>query len=164
MRAGWASTTDLWPSRRRRLLSAQSGLPDASPIPAHLLPRSASVDAAKIVVASVSPVDTPHTAPGSDVARLPLRGNRMLFFALMRDEYLKGRVPAIHIDRKAALKGALADIGEACRKPCSLGGCKNGTRGARSRLRHAHDAPTVTPRILMGCYFHDEMSLPEYGI
>ena len=52
-----------------------------------------------------------HTAPGKYVARFPLRDDRMLFFVLMRDEYLKGRVPASHIERKAALIDALADIG-----------------------------------------------------
>lgn len=52
-----------------------------------------------------------HTAPGRYVARFPLRDDRTLFFVLMRDGYLKGRVPASHSERKAALTGALADIG-----------------------------------------------------
>ena len=52
-----------------------------------------------------------HTAPGRYVARFPMRDDRMLFFVLMRDEYLKGRVPASHTERKAALTDALADIG-----------------------------------------------------
>lgn len=52
-----------------------------------------------------------HTAPGRYVARFPLRDDRMLFFVLMRDEYLKGRVPASHIERKAALIDALSGIG-----------------------------------------------------
>lgn len=52
-----------------------------------------------------------HTAPGRYVARFPLRDDRMLFFVLLRDEHLKGRVPANHVERKAALTAALADIG-----------------------------------------------------
>ena len=52
-----------------------------------------------------------HTAPGRYVARFPMRDDRMLFFVLMRDEYLKGRVPASHIERKAALTDALSGIG-----------------------------------------------------
>lgn len=52
-----------------------------------------------------------HTAPGRYVARFPMRDDRMLFFVLLRDEYLKGRVPASHAERQAALTAALADIG-----------------------------------------------------
>ena len=52
-----------------------------------------------------------HTAPGRYVARFPMHDDRMLFFVLLRDEYLKGRVPASHAERQAALTGALADIG-----------------------------------------------------
>ena len=52
-----------------------------------------------------------HTAPGRYVARFPLRDDRTLFFVLLRDEYLNGRVPASHGERKAALTDALADIG-----------------------------------------------------
>lgn len=52
-----------------------------------------------------------HTAPGRFVGRLPMRDDRALFFVLLRDEYLKGRVPTNHAERKAALTGALADIG-----------------------------------------------------
>ena len=52
-----------------------------------------------------------HTAPGRYVARFPMRDDRTLFFVLMRDEYLKGRFPVSHIERKAALVDALADIG-----------------------------------------------------
>lgn len=52
-----------------------------------------------------------HTAPGRDVARFPMRDDRMLFFVLLRDEHLKGRVPTDHAERKAALTAALADIG-----------------------------------------------------
>ena len=52
-----------------------------------------------------------HTAPGRYVARFPMRDDRMLFFVLMRDEYLKGRTPANHAERQAALTDALADIG-----------------------------------------------------
>lgn len=52
-----------------------------------------------------------HTAPGRYVARFPLRDDRMLFFVLLRDEHLKGCVPTSHLERKAALTAALADIG-----------------------------------------------------
>lgn len=52
-----------------------------------------------------------HTAPGRYVARYPLRDDRMLFFVLLRDEHLKGRVPTNHVERKAALIDALAGIG-----------------------------------------------------
>jgi 2-polyprenyl-6-methoxyphenol hydroxylase-like FAD-dependent oxidoreductase len=52
-----------------------------------------------------------HTAPGRYVARFPLRDDRMLFFVLLRDSHLKGRVPATHAERKAALTEALAGIG-----------------------------------------------------
>ena len=71
-------------------------------------------------VASFEVVDYPHrngntyvahTAPGRYVARFPLRDGRTLFFVLVRDEYLKGRVPTNHGERKAALLDALAGIG-----------------------------------------------------
>lgn len=52
-----------------------------------------------------------HTAPGRYVARFPLRDDRMLFFVLLRDEYLRGHVPVDHAERKAALSAALVDIG-----------------------------------------------------
>lgn len=52
-----------------------------------------------------------HTAPGRYVARFPLRDDWMLFFVLLRNEYLKGRVPRNHAERQAALTDALADIG-----------------------------------------------------
>ena len=52
-----------------------------------------------------------HTAPGRYVARFPLRDDRTLFFVLLRDAHLKGRVPSNHAERKAALSDALADIG-----------------------------------------------------
>jgi 2-polyprenyl-6-methoxyphenol hydroxylase-like FAD-dependent oxidoreductase len=52
-----------------------------------------------------------HTAPGRYVARFPLRDDRMLFFVLLRDEYLNGRTPTNVAERKAALTHALADIG-----------------------------------------------------
>ena len=71
-------------------------------------------------VASFEVVDYPHrngdayvayTAPGRYVARFPMRDGRMLFFVLLRDEHLKGRIPANLIERKAALTDALAGIG-----------------------------------------------------
>ena len=52
-----------------------------------------------------------YTAPGRYVARFPLRDDRMLFFVLLRDEYLQGRVPADAAERKAALTAALDGIG-----------------------------------------------------
>ena len=52
-----------------------------------------------------------YTAPGRYVARFPMRDDRMLFFVLLRDEHLKGRIPTNSIERKAALTDALADIG-----------------------------------------------------
>jgi 2-polyprenyl-6-methoxyphenol hydroxylase-like FAD-dependent oxidoreductase len=52
-----------------------------------------------------------HTAPGRYVARFPMRDDRMLFFVLLRDEHLKGRIPTTHLERKRALTDALADIG-----------------------------------------------------
>ena len=52
-----------------------------------------------------------HTAPGRYVARFPMRDGRTLFFVLLRDEHLRGLVPATHAERTAALRGALAGIG-----------------------------------------------------
>lgn len=52
-----------------------------------------------------------HTAPGRYVARFPMRDDRMLFFVLLRDEHLKGRLPVSHAERQTALAAALADIG-----------------------------------------------------
>lgn len=52
-----------------------------------------------------------HTAPGRYVARFPMRDDRMLFFVLLRNEHLKGRIPATLAERKAALADALAGIG-----------------------------------------------------
>ena len=52
-----------------------------------------------------------YTAPGRYVARFPMRDDRMLFFVLLRNEHLKGRIPSNHLERKAALIDALADIG-----------------------------------------------------
>ena len=52
-----------------------------------------------------------YTAPGRYVARFPMRDDRMLFFVLLRDEHLKGRILSNHLERKAALTDALADIG-----------------------------------------------------
>ncbi len=52
-----------------------------------------------------------YTAPGRYVARFPMRDDRMLFFVLLRDEHLKGRIPTNPFERKAALVDALTDIG-----------------------------------------------------
>lgn len=52
-----------------------------------------------------------HGAPGRYLARFPMRDDRMLFFVLLRDAYLKGAVPTNHVERKAALTAALCDMG-----------------------------------------------------
>ncbi len=52
-----------------------------------------------------------YTAPGRYIARFPMRDDKMLFFVLLRDEYLKGCIPTSQPERKAALTGALADVG-----------------------------------------------------
>jgi 2-polyprenyl-6-methoxyphenol hydroxylase-like FAD-dependent oxidoreductase len=52
-----------------------------------------------------------HTAPGRYVARFPMRDDRMLFFVLLRDEYLAGGTPNEPAGRKAALTRALSGIG-----------------------------------------------------
>ncbi|MBA3931101.1 MAG: hypothetical protein C0521_16095 [Xanthomonas sp.] len=52
-----------------------------------------------------------HTAPGRYIARFPLRDGRTLFFVLLRDEYLRGRIPAEAGERKAMLADALAGVG-----------------------------------------------------
>ena len=216
-------------------------------------------------VASFEAVGYPHrngstyvayTAPGRYVARFPLRDDRTLFFVLLRDEYLKGGVPASQPERKAALTGALADIGwesdaillaleqvediyfdsisqirmdawtkgrvaligDAAACPSLIAGEGAGFALAQAYVLageiHAHRGDTdaalaryqarmkpvvartqehakslvasfvprtatgvrirdlatllmrlpVLPKILMGRYFHDEMTLPEYGV
>ncbi|MGH8086316.1 MAG: FAD-binding domain [Lysobacter sp.] len=197
-----------------------------------------------------------HTAPGRYVARFPMRDDRMLFFVLLRDEYLKGRVPASHAERRAALtdalagigwesaailsaveqvndiyfdsisqirmdawaKGKVALIGDAAACPSLIAGEGAGFALAQAYVLagelHRHGGDTgaaiadyqarlaavvarkqkqaeslvasfvprtalgvrardyatllmrlpVLPKILMGRYFHDEMTLPEYGI
>lgn len=52
-----------------------------------------------------------YTAPGRYVARFPMRGDRMLFFVLLRDEHLADGTPRDHAGRQAALTRALAGIG-----------------------------------------------------
>jgi 2-polyprenyl-6-methoxyphenol hydroxylase-like FAD-dependent oxidoreductase len=52
-----------------------------------------------------------YTAPGRYLARFPLCDDRMLFFVLVRDEYLNGRTPASNAERKASLTHALTGIG-----------------------------------------------------
>ena len=52
-----------------------------------------------------------YTAPGRYVARLPMRDDRMLFFVLLRDEYLADGTPEDPAGRKAALIRALDGIG-----------------------------------------------------
>ena len=52
-----------------------------------------------------------YTVPGRYIARCPLRDDRMLFFVLVRNEYLGGAIPESHEGRVAALTGALTGIG-----------------------------------------------------
>ncbi|RDZ28061.1 FAD-binding domain [Lysobacter silvisoli] len=61
-----------------------------------------------------------HSAPGRYIARFPVRGDKMLFFLLFRDEYLAGVVPTNDAERKAALKQVYADVGWEC--PAILSG------------------------------------------
>lgn len=55
-----------------------------------------------------------YTAPGRYVARFPVRGDKTLFFMLVRDKYLAGKTPASVIDRKAALQAAFSGLGWEC--------------------------------------------------
>jgi 2-polyprenyl-6-methoxyphenol hydroxylase-like FAD-dependent oxidoreductase len=197
-----------------------------------------------------------HTAPGRYVARFPLREDKMLFFVLMRDQYLGRRPLDNPSGRKAALTHALAGIGwestaivsaleqvddiyfdsisqirmdawtrgrvaltgDAAACPSLIAGEGAGFALAQAYVlageihRHRSDTEAalmqyqarmkpvvarkqeqakslvasfvprtatgvrirdlatllmrlpVFPRILMGRYFHDDMSLPEYGI
>jgi 2-polyprenyl-6-methoxyphenol hydroxylase-like FAD-dependent oxidoreductase len=52
-----------------------------------------------------------HSAPGRYIARFPVRGDRMLFFMLCRDEYLEGATGAGTQQRKAALAQAFSGMG-----------------------------------------------------
>ena len=55
-----------------------------------------------------------HTAPGRYIARFPVRDDKMLFFLVLRDEYLTGAVPTSELERKAALTKAFSDMGWEC--------------------------------------------------
>lgn len=55
-----------------------------------------------------------YTAPGRYIAKFPVRDDRMLFFMVMRDEYLAGAVPASDEERKAALTQAFTGMGWEC--------------------------------------------------
>ena len=55
-----------------------------------------------------------HTAPGRYVARFPIRGDKTLFFMLLRNEYLPDPFPASEAGRKSALKDALSGVGWEC--------------------------------------------------
>ncbi len=55
-----------------------------------------------------------HTAPGRYVAKFPVRDDKMLFFMLLRDEYLAGAVPVTESGRKEALARAFAGMGWEC--------------------------------------------------
>jgi 2-polyprenyl-6-methoxyphenol hydroxylase-like FAD-dependent oxidoreductase len=52
-----------------------------------------------------------HSAPGRYIARFPVRGDRMLFFMLCRDEYLPGATQGNRENRKAALIEAFSGMG-----------------------------------------------------
>lgn len=55
-----------------------------------------------------------HTAPGRYVARFPVRGDTMLFFMILRDDYLSDTAPATPQARKDALAYAFAGVGWEC--------------------------------------------------
>lgn len=55
-----------------------------------------------------------HTAPGRYIARFPMRGDRTLFFVILRDEHLPDGVLTTDTERKKALRHALSDMGWEC--------------------------------------------------
>lgn len=55
-----------------------------------------------------------HTAAGRYVARFPIRDDKVLFFMLLRDEYLADAVSTTDSERKAALTKAFGDMGWEC--------------------------------------------------
>lgn len=55
-----------------------------------------------------------HTAPGRYVAKFPVRKDTMLFFMVLRDEYLPQSMPTTNRARKDALMHAYAGMGWEC--------------------------------------------------
>lgn len=55
-----------------------------------------------------------YSTPGRYIARCPLRDDRMLFYALIRNEHLEDANPSSHEQRVAALHRALAGQGWEC--------------------------------------------------
>lgn len=55
-----------------------------------------------------------HTAAGRYVAKFPVRDDTMLFFMVLRDEYLAGATPVGDVACKAALTNAFAGMGWEC--------------------------------------------------
>lgn len=55
-----------------------------------------------------------HTAPGRYVAKFPVRKDTMLFFMVLRDEYLPRSMPTSNRARKDALMHAYAGMGWEC--------------------------------------------------
>lgn len=55
-----------------------------------------------------------HSAPGRYIARFPIRDDRMLFFMLFRDQYLRGAMPRNDSERKTALAQAFSNMGWEC--------------------------------------------------
>lgn len=86
--------------------------------PAADFERSMGCHVASFEVAGYRPRDeriyVAHTAPGRYVARFSVRGDRTLFFVLLRDEHLAGATPRDDAGRKAAISAALAGMGWEC--------------------------------------------------
>ena len=55
-----------------------------------------------------------HSAPGRYIAKFPVRGDRMLFFMLFRDECLGGAMPGNGRDCKPALQQVFSGMGWEC--------------------------------------------------
>lgn len=64
-----------------------------------------------------------HTAAGRYIARFPVRDDKMLFFMILRDEYLAVATPTNDLERKAALANAFSDMGWEC--PAILSALEN---------------------------------------
>lgn len=67
-----------------------------------------------------------HSAPGRYIAKFPVRGDKMLFFMLFRDEYLAGAIPASESERKTALTHVFSDMGWECPAILSALECADG--------------------------------------
>ena len=55
-----------------------------------------------------------YTEPGRYVARFPVRGDKTLFFMLVRDKYFVGPLPTSVADCKSALQSAFSGVGWEC--------------------------------------------------